>query len=58
MSLHILLVEDNPDNREMLARRLTRRGHRLSFAVDGAAAIALPAGSRPIPPSPRFRSSR
>ena len=37
--MHILLVEDHPDNREMLARRLERRGHKVSFAVDGAEAI-------------------
>lgn len=47
MSLHILLVEDNQDNREMLGRRLTRRGHRLTFAVDGAEAIALTQSERP-----------
>lgn len=47
MSLHILLVEDNQDNREMLGRRLTRRGHRLIFAVDGAEAIALTRAERP-----------
>jgi CheY-like chemotaxis protein len=37
--LHILLVEDHPDNREMLARRLERRGYRVSFAVDGQEAV-------------------
>ena len=47
MSLHILLVEDNDDNREMLGRRLTRRGHQLSFAVDGEQAIALTQSGRP-----------
>ena len=36
----ILLVEDNPENRDMLSRRLVRRGHTVSFAVDGAEAIA------------------
>jgi CheY-like chemotaxis protein len=39
MSLKILLVEDNPENRDMLSRRLIRRGHEVSFAVDGAEAI-------------------
>lgn len=38
--MHILLVEDHPDNREMLARRLERKGHVVSFAVDGAEAVA------------------
>ena len=40
MTLRILLVEDNPENRDMLSRRLVRRGHTVSFAVDGAEAIA------------------
>lgn len=37
--MKILLVEENEVNRDMLARRLTRRGYELSFAMDGAAAI-------------------
>jgi len=39
MSLRILLVEDNPENRDMLSRRLIRRGYQLSFAADGVEAI-------------------
>jgi two-component system cell cycle response regulator DivK len=31
----ILLVEDNEMNRDMLSRRLERRGYEVSFAVDG-----------------------
>ncbi|MBC8137103.1 MAG: response regulator [Fibrella sp.] len=31
----ILLVEDNEDNRDMLSRRLQRRGHDVLIAVDG-----------------------
>ena len=31
----ILLVEDNEMNRDMLSRRLTRRGYEVEFAVDG-----------------------
>ncbi len=31
----ILLVEDNEMNRDMLARRLSKRGHQVSTAVDG-----------------------
>ena len=31
----ILLVEDNEMNRDMLSRRLTKRGHEVSIAVDG-----------------------
>ncbi|HET6232698.1 MAG TPA: response regulator [Longimicrobiaceae bacterium] len=37
----ILLVEDNDLNREMLARRLTRRGFGLLLAVDGQEAVDL-----------------
>lgn len=38
MSL-ILLVEDNEMNREMLTRRLKRKGFELIFAIDGLSAI-------------------
>lgn len=31
----ILLVEDNEDNRDMLSRRLERKGFEVSLAVDG-----------------------
>lgn len=31
----ILLVEDNEMNRDMLSRRLVRRGYEVEFAVDG-----------------------
>ncbi len=31
----ILLVEDNEMNRDMLARRLKRKGYEIVFAVDG-----------------------
>jgi CheY-like chemotaxis protein len=41
MPLRILLVEDNPENRDMLSRRLIRRGHTLSFAMDGEEAVRL-----------------
>ncbi|EKV00677.1 response regulator with CheY-like receiver domain and winged-helix DNA-binding domain [Leptolyngbya sp. PCC 7375] len=37
----ILLVEDNELNRDMLSRRLRRRGYELAVAVDGAEAIAI-----------------
>ncbi|MBI3524186.1 MAG: response regulator [Betaproteobacteria bacterium] len=36
----ILLVEDNELNRDMLSRRLERRGFELLIAVDGAEALA------------------
>ena len=32
---HILLVEDNEMNRDMLSRRLKRKGFQVSFAMDG-----------------------
>ena len=37
----ILLVEDNEMNRDMLSRRLERRGHEVVVAVDGAEGLAL-----------------
>jgi len=36
----ILLVEDNELNRDMLSRRLTRRGYEVIVAEDGAAGLA------------------
>ncbi|MCA9651501.1 MAG: response regulator [Myxococcales bacterium] len=35
MPARILLVEDNEMNRDMLSRRLTRRGYAVDVAVDG-----------------------
>ena len=43
----ILLVEDNELNRDMLSRRLARRGHQVLEATDGEAALALAASERP-----------
>ena len=37
----ILLVEDNEMNRDMLSRRLRRRGHEVLVAVDGAMGLAM-----------------
>jgi two-component system, cell cycle response regulator DivK len=37
----ILLVEDNEMNRDMLSRRLQRRGYEVAIAVDGQEGIAL-----------------
>ena len=31
----ILIVEDNEMNRDMLSRRLTRKGYEIEMAVDG-----------------------
>ncbi|MCF7764906.1 MAG: response regulator [Verrucomicrobia bacterium] len=36
---HILLVEDNEMNRDMLCRRLERRGFQITIAVDGSEGI-------------------
>lgn len=36
----ILVVEDNEANRDMLARRLQRRGFEVVFAMDGAEGVA------------------
>ncbi len=37
----ILLVEDNQENRDMLSRRLTRRGYEVVIAMDGGQAVAM-----------------
>ena len=43
----LLLVEDNPENRDMLSRRLVRRGFELCFAADGAEAVTCTREQRP-----------
>jgi CheY-like chemotaxis protein len=43
----ILLVEDNEMNRDMLSRRLTRRGFSIIMAVDGEQAVAVAQAERP-----------
>ena len=43
----ILLVEDNEMNRDMLSRRLMRRGYEVLLAEDGAQALAVTAAERP-----------
>jgi len=43
----ILLVEDNEMNRDMLSRRLARRGHDVTMAFDGPAGIAAATTDRP-----------
>ena len=37
---HILIVDDNESNRDMLARQLVRQGHTIAAAVDGRDALA------------------
>ena len=43
----ILLVEDNEMNRDMLSRRLERRGHQVTIAGDGQQALDLAASDKP-----------
>jgi CheY-like chemotaxis protein len=43
----ILLVEDHDDNRDMLARRLAKRGYEVLVAVNGEEACARAAVDRP-----------
>jgi CheY-like chemotaxis protein len=43
----ILLVEDNEMNRDMLSRRLERKGHQVTIAVDGRQALDLAAVEQP-----------
>lgn len=43
----ILLVEDNEMNRDMLARRLVRRGFEVVVAVDGQAGVEMARQERP-----------
>ena len=37
----LLLVEDNEMNRDMLSRRLERKGYSVAVAIDGAQGIAM-----------------
>jgi two-component system cell cycle response regulator DivK len=43
----ILIVEDNDMNRDMLSRRLARRGYEVVMAVDGAEGVAAAGEQRP-----------
>jgi CheY-like chemotaxis protein len=43
----ILLVEDNEMSRDMLSRRLARRGYEVALAVDGEEGIAVARSERP-----------
>ena len=43
----ILLVEDNEMNRDMLSRRLIRRGYQVAIAVDGAQGVAMAQSEKP-----------
>ena len=43
----ILLVEDNEMNRDMLSRRLERRGYEVVIAVDGQQGVEIAQSARP-----------
>lgn len=43
----ILIVEDNEMNRDMLSRRLARRGYEIAMAVDGEGGVAAAGTERP-----------
>jgi two-component system, cell cycle response regulator DivK len=43
----LLLVEDNEMNRDMLSRRLIRRGYQVAIAVDGAQGVAMAQSEKP-----------
>jgi CheY-like chemotaxis protein len=47
MATKILLVEDNEMNRDMLSRRLQRRGYEVLTAVDGESGLALTRAESP-----------
>jgi two-component system, cell cycle response regulator DivK len=43
----ILLVEDNEMNRDMLSRRLERKGYQIVMAVDGGAGVEMATSEKP-----------
>ena len=43
----VLLVEDNEMNRDMLSRRLQRKGYDVVFAMDGNAAVSMASIEKP-----------
>jgi CheY-like chemotaxis protein len=43
----VLIVEDNAENRDMLSRRLVRRGYAVAVAEDGHAGVAAARQTRP-----------
>lgn len=44
---HVLLVEDNELNRDMLSRRLGRSGYQVTLAMDGEQALRMAEQKRP-----------
>jgi CheY-like chemotaxis protein len=53
--LKILLVEDNEMNRDMLARRLAKKGYEVVMAVNGAEGVELASHPFPVMPFSRKR---
>ena len=47
MMSKILLVEDNEMNRDMLSRRLERKGYEVAIAVDGQAGVDMASSENP-----------
>ena len=43
----VLIVEDNPINRDVLGRRLERRGYNIRFAEDGPSGVATAKSLKP-----------
>jgi two-component system, cell cycle response regulator DivK len=43
----ILLVEDNEMNRDMLSRRLSRKGYEILIAVDGSQGVSMTVSNQP-----------
>jgi len=43
----ILLIEDNETNRDMLSRRLIRRGYEVVTAVDGLQGLSMASSEKP-----------
>ena len=43
----IMVVEDNEPSRDVLSRRLERRGYRVLFAVDGRQAVSVAHATKP-----------
>lgn len=47
MVTRILVIEDNEMNRDVLSRRLARRGYEVSLAINGADGLAFAAAEQP-----------
>ena len=45
--MKVLLVEDNEMNRDMLSRRLSRKGYEVAIAVDGAQGLDMARNEAP-----------